>query len=317
MGTTVSGLMARVPNPLPWARDVYAQRSRRRRFERMLWRRQFVAIALARAAATSSLRDLDPTDPLSWSFSGFSQNKEDGIIDYLASRLRRPNRYFIEIGAADGLECNTAWLAVAKRWSGLMVEGDPNASAWCQRMISGDGGLNIGVESACLWVTRENAPEIVRRCVHPDPDVFSIDIDGNDYYVLAALLEAGLRPKICVVEYNSAFGPTRCLTVEYDAERRIDFDDIAGSLYYGVSIAGWRHFFETHGYEFVTVEESGVNACFIDRAEFDDTFVSSLRGRQFEENAWQMMRLGCGWEHQLEMIERSRLVQLDIEPARH
>jgi len=84
---------------------------------------------------------LDHTDPISWSFSGFSQNGEDGIIDYLASRLRNPNYYFVEIGAADGLENNTSWLAIARRYSGLMLEADPDAAAVCQQMISGPGGL--------------------------------------------------------------------------------------------------------------------------------------------------------------------------------
>ena len=265
---------------------------------------------MSRAAATSSLRELDPTDPISWSFSGFSQNGEDGIIDYLASRLRNPNYYFVEIGAADGLENNTSWLAIARRYSGLMLEADPDAAAVCQQMISGRGGLNIRVESVCARVTRENAPAIGRRALFRDADVYSIDIDGNDYHVTEALLNAGFRPKICVVEYNSAFGPARSMTVQYRSDHAIDFDDTVGSLYYGASITGWRSLFVKNGYVFVTVEPSGTNAFFIDPAEFEPNFVKGLKGLAFQENLWQLMRLRVGWREQFELIEDREFVEV-------
>ena len=70
-----------------------------------------VNMSLARAAATSSLRKIDYTNPISWEFSGFSQSGGDGIIDVLIGKLLNPNRYFIEIGSNDGIENNTAWLA--------------------------------------------------------------------------------------------------------------------------------------------------------------------------------------------------------------
>ncbi len=305
-----------MPNPLPWARQTYGRHARRRRFETLLWRRQFVAIALARAAATSPLRELDPSDPLSWSFTGFSQNGEDGIIDYLTARIENPNQYFVEIGAADGMECNSAWLAVAKRYGGLMVDADAAASAACRQLISGSGGLNIRVASLCLSVTRENAPELLRHALHSNPDVFSIDIDGNDYHVVAALLVAGLRPRVCVVEYNSAFGPTRCLTIEYSAGHETDFEDVHASLYYGVSINGWRRLFESHRYRFVTVEASGTNAFFVDGSAFDEEFTSELRGRDFQENAWQRMRTGLGWAEQFALIADRPLVRLDGDVGR-
>src|SRR2546425_8526004 len=83
-----------------------------------------INVAYTRAAASAPLRQLDPTRPTTWGFSAFSQNNEDGITDYLLGRLRHSNRYFVEIGAGDGVENNTAWLALARRYSGLMIEGN-------------------------------------------------------------------------------------------------------------------------------------------------------------------------------------------------
>ena len=56
-------------------------------------------------------RRIDLTRPATWEFSGFSQNGEDGILDVLRHQLTRSNRYFIEIGAADGIENNIGALA--------------------------------------------------------------------------------------------------------------------------------------------------------------------------------------------------------------
>src|SRR4029079_4576029 len=94
-----------------------------------------IALALARAAATSSLRRIDPATPSTWEFSGFSQHGEDGILDYLCGHLRQPNRYFIEIGASNGLENNTTWLAVAKRYGGLMIDGGPAEGAALRQQL--------------------------------------------------------------------------------------------------------------------------------------------------------------------------------------
>ncbi len=87
-----------------------------------------VNMALSRAQS-GNYRNLCAKTPTSWEFCGFSQNGEDGIIDYLCQKIINPNRYFVEIGAADGLENNTAWLAIARKFSGLMIEGSPQLAA--------------------------------------------------------------------------------------------------------------------------------------------------------------------------------------------
>ena len=52
----------------------------------------------------------------------FSQNGEDGILDYLITKLeiRKPN--FIEIGVGDYSECNTRFLYETYYSSGLIID---------------------------------------------------------------------------------------------------------------------------------------------------------------------------------------------------
>lgn len=265
-----------------------------------------VNIALSRAATTSSLRQIDTTKPNSWEFSGFSQNGEDGIIDFLMQQIKKPNRYFIEIGSEAGTENNTSWLAIAKKYNGLMIDGDKKESDYCNMLMS---ILNVGVESVCMFVTKKNINQLNKFAIHKDPDLFSLDIDGNDYHIAKIIMESGFRPKVFVVEYNSALGPIESLTIEYQDNFNAK-EAHETRLYYGVSITGWKIFFKRFGYKFVTVELNGVNALFINPDEFEDEFVCKLEGLDFQENFFQMRKFKVPWEKQFEMIKNMSYVEI-------
>lgn len=268
--------------------------------------RQRIAIALAKAAATRGLRRIDPELPATWEFSGFSQNGEDGVLDVLRSRLRGKNRTFLEIGSGDGVENNCAWLLVAEKYAGVMVEGD----AWLARRTSRNiVPLSIGCECRSLFVTRDTIPSLLESSGCDDPDVFSLDIDGNDYHVMAAALDAGFRPRIVVVEYNSAFGPERRLTIPYEPSFVLGKSQRT-HLAYGVSIAAWRALLESRGYRFVTVESCGVNAFFVDPAWFDAEFLDRVRGTAFAENRYQLRKFGIPSREQFALIAGEKLLEV-------
>jgi hypothetical protein len=121
------------------------------------------------------------------------------------------------------------------------------------------GNINLGVECIPAFVTKENIDKVLKSALYKDSDMFSLDIDGNDYYIAEAIMNTGFRPKIVIVEYNSALGPHDSVIIPYQE----NFNFIAAhptQLYYGVSISAWRKFFARYGYSFVTVESNGVNA---------------------------------------------------------
>ena len=272
-----------------------------------------LALAFARASAMSGLRDLDPTDPASWEFSGFSQNGEDGIIDYLCGRLTTQNRYFVEIGIGNGLENNTSWLALGKRYGGLMVDSEPSKVAECVQVFK---RLNWALDFAAVLVNRHTIADVQRRILLTNPDVFSLDIDSIDYHVANALLDGGLRPKIAVVEYNSAFGPDRSVTVPYqDAFNR--HREHPSGYYYGASITAWRRLFQSYGYRFVAVEQNGLNAVFVDPAEFSASFLDAVRGARYRENIVHRRESRTDWRGQFEQIRHLPVIEVpvsEVEP---
>lgn len=246
--------------------------------------RQRIAIALAKGGTSMLARTIDPRDPSTWEFSGFSQNGEDGILDVLRRRLGCTNRYVVEIGAADGTENNSSWLLLSERYEGLMIEGDPRQAARARRNVA---RYSIGSECVSMFVTLGTVDKLLEKVVYPDPDVFSLDIDGNDYHIAEALFDRGFRPKIVSVEYNSAFGPERSVASMYQDDFRRSTAH-PSLLYYGVSVAGWKKFFDERSYRFVTVESNGVNAFFVDSKQFDPAFLDAVGGLAFAENRYQL-----------------------------
>ena len=259
--------------------------------------------ALSTAAATAPLRMIDDTDPGTWEFTGFSQNGEDGVIDFLTRRLISPTRHFLEIGSSDGLENNTSWLVFARRYSGVMVEGDRKKA----KLAAFAGpGLRAGVSCLHLFVDLDHLNVIRSHSSIDNLDVLSVDIDGVDYHVVSGLLDAGIRPAVMVVEYNATFGPERAVTVPYDP--KFDHRNAHPSrLYFGASVSSWCLLCERHGLKFLTVEQNGVNAFFVDPIRFRHFFIDSVVGSHFRDNYFQRHAFGLGWEERFKLIRDMEL----------
>lgn len=268
--------------------------------------RQQMVIALARGGAMMQARAIDFARPETWEFSGFSQNGEDGILDVLRRKLSSSNRYFVEIGSADGMQNNSSWLVVAEQYAGLMVEGNPRLVERAKRLIP---HYSLGAECVNMFVNSDSIRELKSLALHSDPDVFSLDIDGVDYYVAKAVFDAGFRPKIFVVEYNSVFGPDKSMTVPYKEDFLFGREHPT-RLYYGVSLAAWRKFFGNLGYRFVAVDSKGVNAFFVDPQFFDAKFLNELNGLSFAENLYQLRKFKGPYQEQFKLIAGQRFVDV-------
>lgn len=265
-----------------------------------------VSVSLSRAAATAPLRRLDLTDPSTWEFSGFSQNGEDGILETLAAQLTSSNRLFLEVGASDGLENNCSWLAIGRRYGGVMVEGDGGRFRRGHALV---GLLCPSVKFLNLYVSPSNVGRVLEHLPVVDPDVLSMDIDGIDFYVVSALLEHGLRPKIFVLEYNAGFGPELSVTVAYEEP----FDRWSKhplGIYYGASLQAWHRLLGAFGYCLVTVENNGINAFFVKKSCFQSEFLDGISGVDFRDNLPQRLQAGP-WKSQIAALKAMDLVEVD------
>ena len=259
--------------------------------------RQRIIIGLSKGSITKTSREVDLTKPSSWEFSGFSQNGEDGIINVLKNQLTDSNRYFIEIGAADGIDNNSSWLLITENFNGLMIEADKRLT---DRATSFLGFFNHGLKVVNNFVTKDNIDSLKSDSQYLNPDFFSLDIDSMDYYVARAVLESGIKPKIFCVEYNSAFGPDKQISIKYSDDFAIGREH--SWLYYGASINAWKKLFHENGYRFVTVESNGVNAFFVDPEYFNSDFLDNIVSNDFCENQSQLERFRMSHQDQFKII---------------
>lgn len=258
-----------------------------------------INLAFTRGSLGASVRYIQENLPLSWEFSAFSQNGEDGIVDYLISKQNNTNKYFIEIGSANGIANNTAYLAFSKKYCGIMVEGGKVNSKLSRIMYR---FFNSGVVSLNMFVDMDNIHIIFNQATHKNPDVFSIDIDGNDYYLTEWILKKGYRPSIFIVEYNANYGPEKAITIKYISNFNYAKAHYT-RLYYGVSIMAWRKLFSKYNYHFVTVDSNGVNAFFIHKDVFPNDFLDNLNGCEFKDHVIETEIFKKPWNERFKLIE--------------
>jgi hypothetical protein len=192
-------------------------------------------------------------------FRLYSQNGEDGILLRIFSLIATTDRRFVEIGSGDAEECNTRNLWEAWGWSGLLVEGDAALAA------AAAAGTPERVTVRHCFVDAENIDRVIESGgVSGQIDLLSIDIDGNDYWVWRAI--DCVSPRVVIIEYNAAFGPTVSATVPYEPGRVADFSSsLSERVYSGASLVALVKLGAEKGYALVGCDSAGVNAFFVRR----------------------------------------------------
>ncbi len=201
-------------------------------------------------------------------FRVFSQFGDDGILQWLVSRLPEIPKTFVEFGVEDYMEATTRFLLVNDNWSGLVMDGSERNMA---RLRSRPWYWRYDLTALPRFLTRHNVDtEIGQWLGERELGLLHIDVDGNDYWLWEAVTCA--RPAIVVVEYNASLGNERPVSIPYAD----DFDRLsahASGQYFGTSLLALRHLAAARGYAFLGTNSAGNNAYFLleafaDRPDF-------------------------------------------------
>ena len=215
----------------------------------------------------------------------YSQNGEDGILQWIFDEIGTTNRWFLEIGASDGNE-NCTRALVEDGWIGAWVEADK-------------GKADVARKSSANRVSVIDSPaepsniaEILASVGAPhDPDLVVIDVDGNDWWIAASLLALTI-PRVLVIEYNSAYRPGSWWVEPYRKGRRWD-----ESFRHGASLEALVGLADHFGLALVGCDSSGVNSFFVRRdlgsrfsAGGSTTTDSAYVGPWFSSELWGQRR---------------------------
>lgn len=160
------------------------------------------------------LRDVRAGKP-----KGHSQYGDEHVLRAIFDAIGTTTRAACEFGAYDGIDCsNTAWCR-AEGWNVTLIEADPDRFAMLRATMEAaspltmipieegvrdfvwqkDGGLLQTVRCVPAAVTPDNIGELVPAGL----DLLSIDVDGDDIFLLEALREDQV-PRVLVIEVNQS-----------------------------------------------------------------------------------------------------------------
>lgn len=145
----------------------------------------------------------------------YSQNGEGLILEYIAERVGMRRPIMFDIGSGDGF------------------------------ILSNSRHLRLLGYKVAYWEKENGTPIDLENCLtHGDhPFIISIDIDGNDYWILEKMLPH-YNPEIVIAEFNAAFIDSR--TIKYDPAHVWSGDD-----YYGFSFDAGVKLAERFGYKVI------------------------------------------------------------------
>ncbi|MBL08939.1 MAG: hypothetical protein CL402_00210 [Acidiferrobacteraceae bacterium] len=203
-------------------------------------------LLLHREIAEKRSNHINPLNKFSV-FSGFAQSDEDGITLEILRRIGLNFGYFVEFGVGDGTE-NNSLILLACNWKG----------AWF-------GGQELTFDTSCsdklnfekVWISKDNILSLYNS-LNESADVISLDLDGNDIYLVEELLSNKVQPKLFIVEYNAKFPPPIEFKIDYNPTHTWVGDD-----YFGASLKSFNNLFSSYGYRLVCCNLSGANAFFV------------------------------------------------------
>jgi hypothetical protein len=195
----------------------------------------------------------------------YSQWGEDGILDFLCEKLQISKPKVLEIGAGNFKECNSKFLAENRNASVYLVDGRTDLISSVNRdpLI-----WKTHLFAVNTWVSPDNIVEIFQDASSKlnGIDILSLDIDGNDYWVLDSCPLEEVR--VVVLEYNPLFGSVFQVTVPRD-DKFVRREKHSSCLYYGASLRAFIELMNSRNFEFVGTNRVGNNAFFVRSAELE------------------------------------------------
>lgn len=228
-------------------------------------------------------------------FRCYSQFEEDGIILYLLTMIGVDAGTVIEMCCGNGEECMATNLILNHGYKGFLFDGsETNIHAATQFFNAKKDCLLVKPDLKCSWITTENVNELLTSSGVPrDVDFFSLDIDGNDYWVWEAI--EVISPKVCCFETHDIIPSNKSLTIPYDPNfycwsRPLELQDFRS-----VSLAAMVKLSKRKGYRLIGSHKHGFNVFFM-RDDIGNDFFPEVSIVDVHNNPWTKYGQDQRWE---------------------
>lgn len=205
-------------------------------------------------------------------FQKYSQFEEDGLLLYIFGLIGTKTRKVVEVCAAAGDECMAANLIINHGWKGYLFDGSDSNVAQGREFFARRKTLLYGPpEYRQAWITAENINSLFSEAgVEGEVDLFSLDIDGMDYWVWKAVEK--IQPRVCIFETVNYVPSDMALTARYDAKFSMHNAQGDGQFYRGASTLAMVKASREKGYRLVGAHRHGFNCIFMKNGVGEEYF---------------------------------------------
>ncbi|MGH9931265.1 MAG: hypothetical protein ACREA9_18820 [Pyrinomonadaceae bacterium] len=176
----------------------------------------------------------------------FSHANEQRILAKYMEQLLPKGwpRTVVDIGAGNGVRWSNSYALLLAGWKALGIEADPQKYALLAKVYSKFPEAHASNSLA----DPTNISSLLRDFdIEENFGVLCLDIDGNDYWVLEAIL-TNFRPSLVVTEINENIPPPLRFVVKFDPDFQLRYH------FYGYSIAALEDLCEKHDYGILELE---------------------------------------------------------------
>jgi hypothetical protein len=130
----------------------------------------------------------------------YSYQGEDGILEFVLSKIPDKTGWCVELGAWDGIsESNTYYFISQLGYRGVMIEADPLKYNLLRENLKAYDTVCV---NAFVRPEGENKLDNILSLtsIPKQFDLLSIDVDGDDYHIWQSLNK--YQPKVVIIEIN-------------------------------------------------------------------------------------------------------------------
>jgi|688.fasta_scaffold100662_3 hypothetical protein len=228
-------------------------------------------------------------------FRCYSESEEDGIILYLLTMIGVDGGTLVEMCCGSGNECMATNLILNHGYKGFLFDGsEANIDAATRFFHSKKDCRLVKPDLSCTWITVENVNALLTRSGCPrDVDFFSLDIDGNDYWVWDAV--EAINPKVCCIETLDIAPSNKRITMPYDPKFSLGAQPPQLQDFRSGSLAAMVKLSKRKGYRLVGAHRHGFNAFFM-RNDIGMDFFPEVSVVDVHNNPWTKYGQSQRWE---------------------
>ena len=161
----------------------------------------------------------------------YAQFREEAIFDYIFQNIGTINKFLVDFGASSlNLGLSNSKYLLENGWTGLLMDGKSDGNPLIKEEF-------ITAENICDLFAKYNTPK--------EFDLLSIDIDGNDIWVLEKILGA-YSPRVIINEFNGCIPVGVSKAIKYNPSHSWGQND-----YYGASFDAFKKLGAKFGYTLV------------------------------------------------------------------